>query len=98
MKAIVAIAACLFATAAFAGPFNSGMVGGNVKSTVRVGTISQTNSAKLGYAEQKLNVGSIDGAKVLGNVNLNVRVKDITQRNSAMLGYAKQEANIGSIK
>jgi hypothetical protein len=74
------------------------MVGGQLKSTVNVGNVTQTNSAKLGYAKQKLNVGSVDGGKVLGNVELNVRAKNITQSNSAKLGYAEQEANIGSIK
>jgi len=98
MKAIVAIAATVLATSAFAGPFDQGMVGGQLKSNVRIENVNQRNSATLGYAKQKLNVGSVDGGKALGNVQLNVRAKSINQRNSATLGYAEQEANIGSLK
>ena len=98
MKAIIAIAATVLATSAFAGPFDQGMVGGQLKSNVRVENVNQRNSATLGYAKQKLNVGSVDGGKALGNVELNVRAKSINQRNSATLGYAEQEANIGSLK
>jgi len=98
MKAIIAIAATVLATSAFAGPFDQGMVGGQLKSNVRIENVNQRNSATLGYAKQKLNVGSVDGGKALGNVELNVRAKSINQRNSATLGYAEQEANIGSLK
>ena len=98
MKAIIAIAAATLATSAFAGPFDQGMVGGQLKSNVRIQDVNQRNSATLGYAKQKLNVGSVDGGKALGNVELNVRAKSINQRNSATLGYAEQEANIGSLK
>ena len=98
MKAIIAIAATVLATSAFAGPFDQGMVGGQLKSNVRVENVNQRNSATLGYAKQKLNVGSVDGGKALGNVELNVRAKNVNQRNSATLGYAEQEANIGSLK
>ena len=98
MKAIIAVAATVLATSAFAGPFDQGMVGGQLKSNVRVENVNQRNSATLGYAKQKLNVGSVDGGKALGNVELNVRAKSINQRNSATLGYAEQEANIGSLK
>jgi hypothetical protein len=74
------------------------MVGGQLKSNVRVGTINQNNRATLGYAKQELVVGSVSGGKALGNVELNVRAKDITQTNRATLGYAEQSAVIGSLK
>ncbi len=98
MKALIAIAVATLATSAFAGPFDQGMVGGQLKSNVRIQDVNQRNSATLGYAKQKLNVGSVDGGQALGNVELNVRAKSINQRNSATLGYAEQEANIGSLK
>ena len=101
MKSIhlsLAVATLLAAGSTLAGPFDSGMVGGQLKSNVNVGTITQKNSATLGYAKQELNVGSVNGGKALGNVELNVKAKDITQTNSATLGYAEQTANIGSLK
>ena len=99
MKLIVALATvAMTSSAALAGPFDQGMVGGQLRSNVRVDNINQRNSATLGYARQKLNVGSVDGGKVFGNVQLNVRAKSINQRNSATLGYSEQEVSIGSIK
>ena len=101
MKSIritLAIASLVAAGSVFAGPFDQGMVGGQLKSNVKVGTITQKNSALLGYAKQELNVGSVVGGKALGNVELNVKAKDITQKNSALLGYAEQTANIGTLK
>jgi hypothetical protein len=98
LKSALLIAAFAVSGSAFAGPFDSGFVGGQVKSKVEVGKVNMTNRAGLGYAKQELNVGSINGAKVLGNVDLKVKAKDITMNNRAGLGYATQEANIGSIK
>jgi hypothetical protein len=98
IKFALFVSSIAVAGAAFAGPFDSGFVAGQVKSTVRVGEVKQNNRAGLGYAKQELNVGSVNGAKILGNVELNVRAKDITQTNRAGLGYATQTANIGSVK
>ena len=97
-KATLAIVSLIAAGAAFAGPFDQGMVGGQLKSNVKVSTITQKNNVSLGYAKQELNVGSVNGGKALGNVELNVQAKDITQTNKATLGYAEQTANIGSLK
>jgi hypothetical protein len=95
---VIAVSSLIAVGSAFAGPFDQGMVGGQLKSNVRVGTINQNNKATLGYAKQELNVGSVVGGKALGNVELNVRAKDITQTNKATLGYAEQSANIGTLK
>ncbi len=98
LKFAVILSSLVAVGAAVAGPFDQGMVGGQLKSNVRVGTINQNNKAGLGYAKQELNVGSVNGGKAIGNVELNVRAKDISQTNKAGLGYATQEANIGSLK
>ena len=97
-KIALAVASIVTAGVAAAGPFDAGMVGGQLKSNVRVNTINQNNKATLGYAKQELNVGSVVGGKALGNVELNVRAKDISQTNKATLGYAEQTANIGTLK
>lgn len=98
IQLILVFSSLVVAGAAGAGPLDQGMVGGQLKSNVNIGTITQKNSATLGYAKQELNVGSVNGGKALGNVELNVKAKDITQTNSATLGYAEQTANIGSLK
>jgi len=59
MKTIIAIAATVLATSAFAGPVDQGMVGGQLKSNVRIENVNQRNSATLGYAEQEANIGSL---------------------------------------
>ncbi len=86
------------AGAAFAGPLDQGMVGGYVKSDVKIGKLDMNNKAGVGYAKQELNVGSVNGAKVLGAVDLRVQAKDISMTNKTTLGVATQEANIGSLK
>ncbi len=97
-RTIIVAASLVFAGAAFAGPLDSGMVGGQLKSNVNVGTVSQSAKATLGYASNELNVGSVKGGKALGNVELTVRAKDIDQSAKATLGYASNEANIGTLK
>ncbi|MBL8443381.1 MAG: hypothetical protein JNK52_04980 [Zoogloeaceae bacterium] len=97
--AAFAIAASAFvSTLAVAGPLDQGMVGGSLKSTVRIQNVTQDNRATLGYAAQELNVGSVNGGKALGTVEFNVQARNISQTNRATLGYASQEANIGSLK
>jgi hypothetical protein len=96
--ALAAAATAIVSTASFAGPFDQGMVGGQLKSNVRLENVTQSNRATLGYAAQELNVGSVNGGKALGNVELNVQARNISQDNRATLGYASQEANIGSLK
>jgi hypothetical protein len=101
MKALrTTIAFVTFAavSGAFAGPLDQGMVGGQLKSTVKVGPVNQSNTATLGNAKQELNVGSVNGGKAIGNVELNVDAKDINQTNKAMLGNAEQSANIGALR
>ena len=98
IKSALVLSALAISSAAFAGPFDSGFVGGQVQSDVRVKKVTVDNKAGLGYAKQELNVGSINGAKVLGNVKLNVRADDFNMKNTAGLGYATQEVNLGSIK
>ena len=98
IKSALFVATIAICGAAVAGPFDSGFVGGQVKSDVKVKKVTLTNKAGLGYAKQELNVGSINGAKVLGNVDLKVKADDINMNNKAGLGYATQEANLGSIK
>lgn len=91
-------ASALVSTLAVAGPLDQGMVGGSLKSTVRIQNVTQDNRATLGYAAQELNVGSVNGGKALGTVEFNVQARNISQTNRATLGYASQEANIGSLK
>jgi hypothetical protein len=101
MKALrTTIAFVTFAalSSAFAGPLNQGMVGGQFKSNVHVGSVNQSNTATLGNAKQELNVGSVNGGKAIGNVELNVDAKDINQTNKAMLGNAEQSVNIGTLR
>ncbi|MFN3987292.1 MAG: hypothetical protein ACK4KV_17480 [Rhodocyclaceae bacterium] len=91
MKAFakIAIAATAFvSTLAVAGPFDQGMVGGSLKSTVRIENVTQDNRATLGYASQELNVGSVNGGKALGSVQFNVQAKNISQTNRATLAGA----------
>lgn len=98
VKAALITTAFSLAGSAFAGPFDSGMVAGQVKSNVKVSNVNQSAKATLGYASNELNVGSVNGGKALGNVELNVQAKDITQSAKATLGYASNEANLGSLK
>jgi hypothetical protein len=94
----IAFVAFAAVSSAFAGPLDQGMVGGQLKSNVHLGSVNQSNTATLGYAKQELNVGSVNGGKALGNVELNVNAKDINQNNKATLGYAEQSANIGTLR
>jgi hypothetical protein len=102
VKAII-IASALSATPALAaGPFDAlkqGMVGGDFKSTVKVDKITSENKGTgLGFAEQKVDIGSVNGGKAFGKVELNVDAKEIYSSNRAGLGYAKQEVSVGSLK
>lgn len=97
---LLAAASFAFATSAFAGPFDGGFVGGQLKSNVKVDKITQSN-ASYGMAggSQDMSIGSVDGGKALGNVELNVQAKDVTQTQKAYgLGYHKQQMNIGTLK
>lgn len=98
IRTLIAVASFAVASSAFAGPFDQGMVGGQLKTNARVGQVNLNNKATLGYAKQELNVASVNGGKAIGNVELNARTKDITMTNKATLGYADQQANIGSFK
>jgi hypothetical protein len=98
IKSALVIATLAISGAAFAGPLDGGMVGGQVTSDVKLKKVNLDNKTTVGYAKQELNVGSVNGAKVLGNVKLNVKADDITMKNKSTVGYASQEANIGSIK
>ena len=98
IRAILIALSFVAAGAAVAGPLDSGMVGGQLKSNVNVGTVNQTAKSTVGYAANELNVGSVKGGKAIGNVELTVHAKDITQSAKSTVGYANNEANNGSLK